>query len=56
MEKIKCLLVDSEIEIIDCIENSDVADRVIKEESLPKAFKRKENWREICKKCEYHKL
>lgn len=49
-----CPLVDEMIEDIDCIENRDIVDRMIVESSLPKKYKRKENWREICVNCKWH--
>lgn len=44
-EKITCPLVDDWISPVDCMEN-----QTLKEESIPEPFKKKENWREICKK------
>lgn len=49
-----CPLVDDKIEDIDCIENRDVVDGMIKENSLPIRYKQKEKWKEICKKCKWH--
>lgn len=49
-----CPLVDKEIEDIDCIENRDVVDGMIIESSMPGKYKRKENWRNICKECSWH--
>ena len=57
MEKNKCVmcpLVDEMIEDIDCIENADVADKMITEQNMPEKFKKKENWRDICKNCKWH--
>lgn len=51
---VRCPLVDDEIEDIDCIENRDVVDEVITEDSLPVRFRQKDNWIEICKKCKWH--
>lgn len=51
---ILCPLVDDIIEDIECIENRDVVDEMITEESLPNKYKRKSNWKEICKKCKWH--
>jgi len=47
-EFILCPLVDKLIEVIDCIENRDLA-----ESSVPNEYKKKNNWKEICKKCKY---
>lgn len=49
-----CPLVDNSIEAIDCIENRDVVDGMIAEESLPDKYKRKSDWKEICRKCKWH--
>ena len=49
-----CPLVDEKIEDIDCIENRDVVDGMIVEESLPAKYKQKELWKDICKKCKWH--
>ncbi len=43
-----CPLVDEKIRIDDCSEN-----REIKEEFIPRKFKVKKNWKEICKNCKY---
>ena len=51
---VHCPLVDRKIEDIDCIENRDVVDDMIVESSMPDEYKRKENWKEICKKCSWH--
>lgn len=47
-EKITCPLVDDEISPVDCMGN-----QTLKEASIPEPFKKKENWREICKNCRY---
>ena len=51
---ILCPLVDDIIEDIECIENRDVVDEMITEESLPNKYKRKSNSKEICRKCKWH--
>lgn len=51
---VMCPLVDQEIENIDCIENSDAVDGMIKKESVPDRFKKKTDWEEICKQCKWH--
>lgn len=53
-DNILCPLVDTLIDIGDCIENVDVVDGLIIESSLPDQYKQKENWKEICKNCKYH--
>ena len=47
---VRCPLVDKEIENIDCIENSDAVDGIIKKETIPERFKKKPNWEKICDK------
>lgn len=47
-ERVKCPLVDDWIEDIDCMENQGIA-----ESYIPERFKRKKNWKEICKKCPF---
>lgn len=49
-----CPLVNRKIEDIDCIENRDIVDDMIIELSLPDEYKRKKNWRDICKNCKWH--
>lgn len=51
---VRCPLVDEDIEPIDCIENSDAVDGVLKKDTVPKRFKKKENWEEICENCKWH--
>ena len=49
--KVKCPLMNGkEIDDFDCMEYSDIANRLIKEECLPGELKIK-NWREICVNC-----
>ena len=49
-----CPLVDVEIENIDCIENSDAVDGIIKKETVPLRFKKQSDWETICKNCKWH--
>ena len=49
-----CPLVDTEIENIDCIENSDDVDGINKKDKLQERFKKKPNWEKICEKCKWH--
>ena len=48
---VQCPLVDREISVDECVENVDVTDRFIAEQSLPREFKTKSGWREICRAC-----
>lgn len=52
--RVDCPLVDEIIEDIDCIENRDIVDGMIIESSMPERFKKKEHWKDICKKCKWH--
>ena len=52
--KIKCPLIDEEIEIIECIVNSDCISGMIKTENIPDKFKIRKDYKNICKNCEYH--
>lgn len=49
-----CPLVDRQIENIDCIENSDAVDGMLKKNSIPERFRVKPDWEEICKRCRWH--
>ena len=51
---VMCPLVDRRIENIDCIENSDAVDGIVKKETVPVTFKQKSEWEQICKKCKWH--
>lgn len=51
----KCPLIDNNIDPIDCIENIDIIDDFISDDThIPNEFKVKPNYKEICKKCKYH--
>ena len=50
-----CPLVDEIIEDIDCIENRDIIDGCFKMSCLPKKYKAKENFKEICKQCKLNR-
>lgn len=47
-EKVICPLIDSLIDPIDCLEN-----QALREESFPEKFKKKDDWKEICKNCKF---
>lgn len=51
--RVMCPLVNKMIEDIDCIENRDVVEGLIKESSLPEEYK-VNNFRNICKNCKWH--
>ena len=51
-----CPLVNKEIDEIDCLENMDIIDEYISDEShIPEEFKVKPDYKDICKNCEFHK-
>lgn len=50
-----CPLTDKEIDPVDCLENIDITDGFISDEShLPEQYKKKDGYLEICMKCKYH--
>ena len=51
---VKCPLVDEMIENSDCIENVDAVDCVLKMDKVPERFKKKADWKGICKNCKWH--
>ena len=51
---VRCPLIEAEIEDIECIEVADVAEQLLKEEVIPEKFRKKENWKKICKGCRWH--
>ena len=51
---VKCPLVDEMIENIDCIEKVDAVDGVLKMDKVPERFKKKADWKGICKNCKWH--
>ena len=52
-DRVMCPLVEEMIENIDCIENSDAVDGLIKKSSVPDRFKRKPEWENICMECQW---
>mgnify|MGYP004662752327 FL=1 len=55
-DMIICPLTDSEMEIGDCVICSDVAAGMLKENCIEEKYRKKDDWREICRKCEYHNM
>ncbi len=51
---VMCPLVGRMIEDIDCIENSDAVDGILKKDSIPKEYTILPDWEEICRDCEWH--
>lgn len=52
--QVQCPLVDRKIKDIECIENSDVVKGIQIETTIPEEYKKKKDWKEICKKCQWH--
>lgn len=52
---IKCPLVNEEIDIGECVTIVDVCDGAVRENILGKHITEQKNWKDICRKCEYHK-
>ena len=52
--QVQCPLVDREIKDIECIENSDVVRGIQIESAMPEEYKKKTDWKEICKRCQWH--
>ena len=53
-DHVMCPLIEEYIEDIECIINRDVVDELLKERVMPLKFKKREGWREVCTKCEWH--
>lgn len=53
-EQVDCPLVNRKIENINCIENSDAVDGLIKKDTVPAEFKKNPRWEEICQNCKWH--
>ena len=51
---VMCPLVSRMIKDIDCIENSDAVDGILKKDSIPQEYKILSDWEQICKNCEWH--
>lgn len=51
---IRCPLVNRKIEEGECVVTVDVCEGMIKERVLSKEITEQKNWRDICRKCEYH--
>lgn len=48
-ERIRCPLTDTDITPVECMENRD-----IREECIPLTFKKKKDWKDICRQCKYY--
>ena len=53
-DNIYCPMADKFIGVGECVENVDIVDSLIVENSSPAEYKQKSEWKEICKKCKYH--
>lgn len=51
---IKCPLTGNEIEAGECVTIVDACDGVVKDRILGKSILDREDWKEICRKCQYH--
>ncbi|MDE5909853.1 MAG: hypothetical protein K2H52_14080 [Lachnospiraceae bacterium] len=51
---VMCPLVNRMIQSIDCMENSDAVDGILKKDSIPEEYKELQNWEETCKNCKWH--
>ena len=49
-----CPLVDDIIDAGGCLINSDIVDGMFVEECMLSRFTQKKNWKDICKKCQWH--
>ncbi len=53
LAKVFCPLIDNEIENIDCIENRDCINGIIKLSSMPDKYKGKRDYKTVCRECKY---
>ena len=51
---IRCPIINSDLDIGECVVIVDVCEECIKETMLPEKIKEVENWKDICMKCEHH--
>lgn len=51
---IKCPLINKEIDVGECVTIVDVCDGAVKEDIISQSILKQENWKEICRECEYH--
>ena len=42
------------IENVDCIENSDAVDGILRKDTIPEKFKKKPDGEKICERCKWH--
>jgi hypothetical protein len=55
-DTIICPMINDLIEIADCVVYSDVTSGMLKDYCIPDKFKEKNNWRDICHRCNYHNM
>ncbi len=53
-DRVMCPLVDAEIEAIECVVNRDCVYGELVISCMPDEFKQKENFKDICKNCEWY--
>lgn len=51
---IRCPIINKEIDMGECVAIVDICEGCVKETVLPRDIKDIENWKYICKNCEYH--
>jgi hypothetical protein len=51
---VKCPLTNKEIEEGECVVIVDVCDGAVRERILSRQITENKNWKDICKKCEFH--
>jgi len=49
-----CPITEDRIEDIECIETRDAVDGLFIEDTVPEEYKKKENWKNICRECKWH--
>lgn len=51
---IKCPITNKEIDIGECVTTVDACEHCVSETVVARELKEVKNWRDICRKCEYH--
>lgn len=54
IDNIFCPLTETHIFSTDCLEVSDCANGLMRDDSIPMEFKSKEQWRDLCRNCKYN--
>lgn len=53
-DRVMCPLIDEKIDPMECVDVVDCVLNPLFFNSLPKKYKAKENFKEICKQCKWH--